>query len=307
VLLDVDVDSEDWNQIVAGAQRIWMETWGPVRSSGKSQRCNFVSPRKLDGSETFTETSWRRKRRHDIDTALEDLPHKSRSKILLDATVASVPSWNPSMGSKENSLLQSQAEDRACAFLDSEPLLPHEIAPHTITDAAAASVKRCDADRQQDRKKQKKLAILHRPDFADLQGLTVHIQAAGMPVDLQASCEAHIQNQGGVLIGADSVPQAVIFVVQSMRCIDMGVRVAAGMLGGEIICPRSLLSKGADGNRVSYNPSARIKRRIFISDNFVGHHLDMSSNVVACVNAPSSQWRWCASLDEFRRFRLLAS
>ena len=87
----------------------------------------------------------------------------------------------------------------------------------------------------------------------------------------------------------------------------MGVRIVAGMSGGEMMCPRYLLSKGADGNRLSYKPRARIKRSIFISDSFVRHHLEMSSNVAACFDAPSSSWRWCASLGQFRRFRFQTS
>ena len=153
VLLDVVVDSDEWPQIVSGAQRIWIETWGPARLSGTAQRSNFASQKQINDSDVLTESSWRRKRRHDIDAAIQNLPCKSRSQMLHEATAASASTWNPSMGSRENWLLEHQAEDRAHALCHKEALLPSDISDHTRLDAEIVSRKLVAADAQHDRKK----------------------------------------------------------------------------------------------------------------------------------------------------------
>ena len=38
LILDVDLASPDWHEIVRQAQKIWLETWGPVRRSGADKR-----------------------------------------------------------------------------------------------------------------------------------------------------------------------------------------------------------------------------------------------------------------------------
>ena len=150
--------------------------------------------------------------------------------------------------------------------------------------------------------KNEKIKALERPRLLDLQDVTVHLQAADMTIDIHASCEAHVLAHRGILVHLESLHEAVIFVVEDMQRAHVGVRVVTGLLGGEIVCPRYLLSNGAKGYRVSYTPSTKIKRSIFMSHAFAAHDLELASYVLVCVDAPASNWRWCASLDDFRRY-----
>ena len=297
------VDADNWADVVSGAQKIWIETWGPIRESGNSRR-NFSSDRDIsNGNHMVTETEWRRKRKATLDQEVKALPEKSRSQVLHDAMEKSSECWNTSMQEKENTLQQQQSDDRAWAVLQGEALLPSEVSQHTQDDGVTLMGKRVANDKEHDRKRQKKLAVLTRPELIVPVGLTIHLQS-DISHDVRAICEAHIQENGGTFVTHDVLHEAVLFVADNLAKVHSSIQVVAHMLGGDIVCPNYLLSNGVKGARLSYKPAVKTKRTIYISVGFIAQYGELVGCIAACVDAASSNWRWCTSLDRFRRYML---
>ena len=163
--------------------------------------------------------------------------------------------------------------------------------------------KRAKADADHDRKKKSKIRKLSHPGAIDWQGLPIHMSAQISPLERE-KCEAVINQRNCILVPSGDIHNAVSFIVPDPGKPDPEVKVVAALLGGAIACPKYLASCGQLGIRIWFQAMVSVKRCLFISEPFVTLHPSIAGCLAACVDCDSSKWRWCSSLDEFRRIKI---
>ena len=304
IALDIHKDSPLWNEIVQRAQKVWLETWGPVRRCGADRGRQFIASRlgTKKMAVKMTETKWRHDRATRVRKGVMSSTSKTRSEVLNDATAASVPAWSDSHRRKEAKLLKRQRDDKLEAVLGDDVLLPHEISAQALEDSAAFREKRRKLDAGHDRTRRSKQADLSRPPpfvIDKLRGVPIHCSFE-LPADVRRECLAYIAEKGGVTVSAGNLDQACMFVVNNPGRPQAEQGLVAALLGGAIVCPLHLLSGGKDGARVWHGPATHVRRHVHMSISFMQEHADVAGCVAAALEAPSSKWKTLDTLAQYR-------
>jgi hypothetical protein len=218
---------------------------------------------------------------------------------LSDAAAASAPAWNASHREKEEKLLKRERDDKLDAALGYDSLLPHE--RQSVAEITTHRDKRRKLDAENDRTRRAKQAALSRPRPFELRGLPINC-SSDLPVDVHRECLAYIAEKRGVMVSAENLDQAALFVVNNPGRPKTEQCLVAALLGGAIACPLYLLSGGESGTRVWYNAATRVRRRVFISIAFVRVHPEVAGLVAAVLDTPSSKWKSQDTLAQYKAY-----
>lgn len=301
IALDIRIEAPLWNEIVQRAQKIWLETWGPVRRCGADRGRQFKAslPVAKQKEGKMTETRWRHDRAARVRMGVMSITSKTRSEVLRDATAASVTAWGDSHHQKEAKLLKRQRDDKLGAVLGDDVLLPHEISVQSLADSTALREKRRKLDAVHDRQRRNKQADLSRPPAFELHGVPIHC-SLDLPVGVRRECLAYIAEKGGMTVSAGSLDQACVFVVNNPGRPKAEEYMVAALLGGAIVCPLYLLSGGKEGARVWHDQATRVPRQVHISISFVRENADVAGCIAAALDAPSSKWKTLDTLAQYK-------
>ena len=305
VALDIRIESPLWPEIVRRAQKIWLETWGPVRRGGADSDRVRAFPntegkhvKKTEGK--MTETTWRHDRAARVKTEVTSMMPKTRSEVLSDAITASAHEWNDSHHKAEAKLLKKQVEDKLVAMQGGEDLLPHEMSAQSLADAAEFHKNKRKLDAEHERKRRRKQDDLSRPPpCIDIHGMSIHC-SCNLSVDVRKECLAYISEKGGVTVSAANLHQACMFVVSNPGRPDAEQCLVASLLGGAIVCPLYLLSGGEVGARAWYEQATQVPRHFYMSMSFMEAHEDIAGYIAAAIDAPSSKWKTLLTLAQYR-------
>ena len=282
IKLMLDRRENEVKEVCARAQEVWALRFGHSRTH-ESERIDKGMRRRLKAGDA-TESSWLRKRRSSVASALQ-----AAHPVLSEE--GDVEGWGASH-EKELAFIKKKLVDRKVEAVCSGALILEEndteIAGAVDTEIAAQEKRRKERVRHMHRIET--TMCLHLPSVTALRGLRCFVEPGcihALPL-LETHLICHV---------ADRV-DADIFLAQHPLDIGQRSTICAVVAGAYIIDP-SFLKHGAKGGVcVKYKAAKDTKRNFLFTEPFLQKHGSIAHLLRRCASQRAEKWRCFSDVHE---------
>lgn len=295
-----DSDPAEDPIIIEGAQQLWMDYYGRVRT-GKPKVQGFQSATRDAKRDAGTEIGWIRAKRQKVDDEANLSLHndgkqtykETRQNILELAAEVGKDQWSHEHD-KEKLFQELRQKQRKIDGIAENSLLPGETSFELDVEAAAAVIKRKQNYEARERAEVRHSNVLTRlqMEALGLKGKKVNF-ADGLGNG--ANWDRTLRTFELVQAGGK---YSFMYVCKDLE--NTGMRKwAAALRGGSICTPEYFLSGGKGGSAIAYNRMVAIEKLIYVTESFKTQYKNIFE-LLEIVMAETEGMKWKRiTRDEF--------